>query len=530
MKKVLSCFLCLVFVFSAGKNALCASFETDNIAENTAKYLSETVKEPGISSIGGEWTVLGLARSGADVPKSYYKRYYDNVLEAVREKNGVLDERKNTEYARVALALGAIGENPADVSGYNLLLYLADFDKTVRQGINGAVWALIAIDGGDYEMPENERFKIRAAAERYLEYILTNRLSDGGWSVSGGESDVDMTAMALCALAPYKDRDEVKEAAEGALGYLSGAQEADGGFLSRGAKNSESCAQVITALASFGISPEDENFVKNGKTLIDNLMTFYDGNGGFLHTSADKTANLMATEQAFYALAAAKRFSGGERVLYDMRDAKAQVSENKTENTDILKTEIISPGKTFSDISGHKSQKSIEALAERGIINGRSGELFEPEATMTRAEFAVIVTRSLGLSEREGDVFSDVAPSDWFYGYVNAAYSYGIVSGVSKTEFAPFGKITREEAAVMTARAALLCKSGELTGGDYARDILAEFSDYVTASDWARGALAYCFDKHILLSDEMEIRPKNAILRAEIADMIYNMLLYADLI
>ena len=124
--------------------------------EETAQTVLTTVKAPKIGTIGGEWTVLGLARSGISVPQSYWEGYYAAVEKEVTARKGVLHEKKYTEYARVALALTAIGADPTNVGGYNLLAPLGDFDKTVWQGINGPIWALIALDAGQYEMPVNK--------------------------------------------------------------------------------------------------------------------------------------------------------------------------------------------------------------------------------------------------------------------------------------------------------------------------------------------------------------------------------------
>jgi len=149
---------------------------------------------------------------------------------------------------------------------------------------------------------------------------------------------------------------------------------------------------------------------------------------------------------------------------------------------------------------------------------------------MTRAEFATIITRGLGLPVKNTLVFADVKETDWYYTYVNTAYSYGIIKGVSETEFNPNGTITREEVAVMVARAAKLCGVNTDIQSFEARNILSEFLDYVKASNWAQPSLAFCYKEGILSNDVMDIKPKEFVTRAEIADMLYNMLLIAELI
>ena len=155
---------------------------------------------------------------------------YAAVEKYVADCKGVLHEKKYTEYSRVVLALTAIGADPADVAGYNLLTPLGDFDKTVWQGINGPIWALIALDSGDYEMPVNETAATQATRQMYVEEILSKQMPDGGWSLSAqGGADADVTAMALQALAPYQNQSKVKTAVERGLACLSDLQGSDGG-------------------------------------------------------------------------------------------------------------------------------------------------------------------------------------------------------------------------------------------------------------------------------------------------------------
>lgn len=535
MKKSLSFFICLVMIFGLSTQIFAADNTAVNAAiSDTANYLYKTVINPQIGSIGGEWTVLGLARSGEDIPDEYFENYYRTVEKYIKEHNGVLHNKKYTEYSRVITALSSIGKNPADVSGYNLLTPLGDYDKTVWQGINGAIWALIALDCKNYEIPQNPDAITQATREMYINHILEKQTPDGGWALSGTNADPDVTAMALQALSNYQDNKAVKTSTEKALACISAMQNENGGFETHGTENVESGAQVLVALSTLGISVDDSRFVKNGSTVLDNMLSYYENGNGFKHTKDGET-NQMATEQCFYALVALKRFNENKNSLYDMTDAISVSKENQTiglvgKNANVQKTDIKSPGKTFTDITFHENKAAIEALAERNIINGKTESIFEPDSTMTRAEFATIVVRALGLSAKGNTEFADVTSNDWFYDFVNTAYSYGIVNGISDTEFNPNGTITREEASVMIARAAKLCGNNTDIETFAARDILAGFTDYVRASDWAVSSLAFCYDNGILSDDVTQINPKDAVTRAEIAQMLYNMLSLSKLI
>jgi hypothetical protein len=127
--------------------------------------------------------------------------------------------------------------------------------------------------------------------------------------------------MALQALAKYQDRADVAEVGEEALERLSEMQDPDGGYSSWGTTNSESVVQVIVALTELGVPLDDPRFVKNGHTLMDNLMSYRQADGSFLHTSSGGGSNQMATEQGFYALVAAQRASKKQNSLYRMSDA-----------------------------------------------------------------------------------------------------------------------------------------------------------------------------------------------------------------
>jgi len=535
MKKISWIFLILTILFSISSVAFAYDADkADVISEHVANYLYETVSQPQVSSVGGEWTVIGLAGSDMNIPDDYFENYYREVTKYVKACNGVLHNKKYTEYSRVILALTAIGQNPADVAGYNLLKPLGDFEKTIWQGINGAIWALIALDSGNYEIPVNSEAKVQATREMYINHILEKQTADGGWTLSGDVADPDITGMALQALSKYQDNEKVRSATEKALNSLSEMQKENGGFEDFEEENSESCSQVLVAFSELGISVDDERFIKDGKSVLDNLFSFYDYGKGFKHTHGDST-NLMATEQCFCALVALKRANKGENSLFNMSDAVVRDVNSNAEglagkNADVKKMNISNPGKTFADIIGHKDKTSIEALASREIINGKRENDFEPDRTMTRAEFAAIIVRGLGLPQKSNTFFKDVTANEWFYNYVGTAYSYGIIKGISEDEFNPYGTITREEAAVMVTRAAKLCGLDTEMDVIAVRDVLAQFSDYVKASQWAQSSLAFCYNEKILDDSVMDIMPRETVTRAEIASMLYNMLSLAKLV
>ena len=536
IRKLAALILVLSVLFSLAVPTLAAS-SVQTEMQGSAAYMVSAVKAPEVSSIGGEWAVLGLARSGYSVPKDYFDNYYANVEKYVKSCKGVLHERKYTEYSRVVLALTAIGRDPSNVAGYNLLMPLGDFDKTIWQGLNGPIWALIALDSGNYDIPKNTSAKTQATRQLYIDEIIKNQMKDGGWSLTGtGDSDVDISAMALQALAKYQDQKAVKTATDKALTYLSKAQDSKGGYASWGTTNVESVAQVVVALCELGIDLGDSRFVKNGHTLTENLLSFRQSNGGFYHVlDGSDGNNQMSAEQGFYALVAIDRVENGKNSLYRMGD----VVKNTSKPTNVNKSKadasvnvpgVSAPGTTFTDVKNHANKTAIEALASRGIINGMSKDTFAPNKTMTRAEFAAIVTRALGLPAKDTKAFTDVPSSKWYAGYIGAANSSGIVNGVGSGKFNPDGTITRQEAAVMVARAAKLCGLDTEMDAGATKDVLAQFGDYRSVASWAKESLAFCYYTNILDQSALKIEPTKAFLRCEIAQMLYNMLIAAELI
>ena len=293
-------------------------------------YIQSAVSAPVVSYLFGEWAVLGQARAKVPLSEAYIAAYYEKVVAYVQKNmgaDGVLvdPESRNptvTDNERIILALTAIGKDPANVGGKNLLAALQDKDimqvtDTSDTDINGLVMGLLALNSRNYT----------SDTSWLVQAILGQQNADGSWSASADTkpaSDVDMTAMALQALAPYyKDggNETVNTAVNKALQWLSDK------YKGTGYTSAESCAQVVIALSALNLDANtDARFTKTveGKTLsvLGNLLQYRVAkNGGFKHQFADKAVNEMATEQALCAMAAYARFTEKANALYDMTDA-----------------------------------------------------------------------------------------------------------------------------------------------------------------------------------------------------------------
>lgn len=301
----------------------------------TMAELADTVKAPAFGTDAGEWTVLGLAR-GEYFSKDnvYFTDYYNRIVATVNETaasvnmNGALHKVKSTENSRLIVALSSIGKDATSVGNWNLVeaYSLNGFEWVKKQGLNGTVWALIALDSNNYEISDN------TLRQKCVDEILSRQHKDGGWALSANldyASDPDMTGMALQALYPYRNQAAVAEACEEAFECLSEMQHENGVFASDGSECSESCAWVIVACTTWGINPDtDSRFIKNGKSVVDGLLSHYLENEAKFQHIVGAGANGMATDQSCYALVAYNRFVNGKTSLFDMSDVELDDKED----------------------------------------------------------------------------------------------------------------------------------------------------------------------------------------------------------
>ena len=288
MKRFLALILALSLLLTACGGGE-EKWNANALAEQTAALLLEKNPEPIPGPLGGEWLVLGMCRLGYDLPEGWIDGYRQKLERYVTDCGGILHDRKYTEYSRVILTVTAMGGDARNVAGYDLTAPLEDYEQTIFQGVNGAIYALLALDSGNYGS--------EAIRERYIAHILEKELPDGGWCMMGDVPEADVTAMALQALAKYRDREDVGAAVERGLKVLEAAEYT----------TSEAVSQTIVALCELGM-PADEK--------VKLLLTYQTEAGDFRHVM-DGDADALSTEQAFYALVSASLQPGGKS-LYRM--------------------------------------------------------------------------------------------------------------------------------------------------------------------------------------------------------------------
>lgn len=271
-------------------------------------------KNAGTSS---EWYAISLSQYG-----NYDFSSYQEALLNYLDNNDVAGATSRQKYA-----LALIGCGSADTYIYSVLN-----NSIGEQGVMSWIFGLHLLNNG---YTSNE-YSISAVKQK----LLSLQHTDGGWSITGSNSDVDVTAMVVQALAPYYKTDlSVKSAADKALELLSARQKENGDFASYGVNNPESTAQVLTALSALGIDCEtDSRFIKNGNTLFDGISLYRLSDGTFCHKQGG-TSNGNATVQVFYSMVSYIRMKNGQASLYllDARNPSGLIipteQTSKPENT-----------------------------------------------------------------------------------------------------------------------------------------------------------------------------------------------------
>lgn len=307
MKRFAAFLLCLCFFLSALPFYCSADTvrETRSLADGIVAYeLSEagadTVQawidstltdEAGNAS---EWFVITLGQMG-----SYdFTRYCQSLIQYISEKN----PSNKVAQQRYALAFCSAGYTDHD------------FMKTVidetfsKQGVMSVIYGLHLLNNG----AQSELYTVESAVDA----LLSRQFEDGGWALNGQVGNIDITCMAVQALAPHASDERVKRSIENALTLMSSLQDADGCYSSFGVKNPESAAQVLCALSSIGIDyKNDARFIKNGCTVLDGILPFRLENGGYSHTLGG-AYNATATVQVLYSLISYERMQNGKTPFY----------------------------------------------------------------------------------------------------------------------------------------------------------------------------------------------------------------------
>ncbi|MFD3449821.1 DUF4430 domain-containing protein [Microbacteriaceae bacterium 4G12] len=281
--------------------------ESTKDVDHAIKLSAEYILTKGFES---DWEAIGVIRSGYPVSNDVKKEFLQSLENRVKTSARL----KNTDLERTILAVLAVGGDPTNIAGKNLIQELYN-DQTIG-AINSYIFGLIALDSKKYGVPADAMW----TRDHFIQEILNLQHSDGGWALSNnksGPSDPDVTGMAITALAPYKDRAEVSGALTKATKVLSVLQTDNGGYASFGKENSNSAAQVVHALSTLGIDPQGASFTKNGTNVLQHLLSYQLPNGDFKWLLKDGKGSFMSRGQALYALVQYKYFLDGKGSIFN---------------------------------------------------------------------------------------------------------------------------------------------------------------------------------------------------------------------
>ena len=389
--------------------------ENDNIQnylttidENINHGLSYLNSRP-CNAYGNEWTIFTILRCGGTISEENKTAYLINLKDDL-DADGQLSSNNQgqpTDYARVILTLGMLGEDPADFRGYNLVETLYNWNNLNNLTINQISWTLLALDSKQYDIPKDAKW----SRETLINLLVSKQNEDGGFASWGSTSDVDMTAMVLQTLVPYNDASHaaVQPVFEGGIRYLQSQINEDAGFESWGNENACSTAQVLILLPMLGMDPAASNgFVKAQKNMITNLEGYRDEtNGGFFWQKGSPYSKDGSTYQVVLALESCRRFASNENSVYDLTESdkkeevKALLQEkiNEVQN----KADTIMEGDEPGQYAEGTKQELLKAVADAQEVCDN------PESTETDYDQAM---QALKEAEQLADSKKNVASAE----------------------------------------------------------------------------------------------------------------------
>ena len=329
----------------------------NGIPEGDSLLSGRIAEDAGYDS--SDWLAIGAVRSGLETDTGEYFTAWKKRIEDEYSDDAAIDRLNATDWHRAVLTGICLGIDPTDVSEIDLLgrgTYLRGEGRPLdAQGVNGEIWALIAMDSCDWKLPE-DAFPNR---EEIIYSIIDTRNSDGGFSLTAGDgrSDLDITAMALQALAPYRCCEETENSVNMAVELLA---ERYGD-----ADNCETAAQIICALCCLDIDPDsDERF----KGLTDELISYANDDGGFAHQKGGESSEL-ASSQALIALCSIQRLRSGERPVYDMNEGSPEKPVKTTlKEMTSAKNRNTSPPALKNSPDGSANGKNTQLAVSAAII------------------------------------------------------------------------------------------------------------------------------------------------------------------
>ncbi len=384
------------------------------------------------------WVIMGLAVAGEDINDEVWAPGGKNPVDFL---NNCEEDLQNTcDYARTLLALTSVQQGNV-YHGSDLVQSICSFQQEdgqfarIYQGergfINSHMWSILALNSAGQEIP---------AKEKARQWLINRQNSDGGFGwCEGIPSDADDTAVAIQVLIVLGEDPGKSEVIKNSLSYLKTCQVEDGGFSSgylAGTKsNASSDAWVIQALLASGETPAAQAWSVKDNNAVTHLLELQNQNGFFYYMPGVAAGPIQTTATALMSLC---------KIPYSAENYQAQQLPEST------------TGPALSDVSeAYWAYQQISELVKADVLSGYPDGTFKPENLVNRAEFAKMMVRGMDLASDEylGDTgFLDVPQDFWASSYIMACVNKGYVNGMPGGVFCPGQSITGAQLAAILVR------------------------------------------------------------------------------
>lgn len=423
-------------------------------------YLAAATQEENAKAVYALWI------SGADVPEDFYNEY----LQALADWLALAEQRGKYAYVPGALrAVAAMGLDMTDFAGHDLLEPLRRPEMV--EADEDRLDMLLDLDAAG-DAGKTDEFN--ALRETLITEALARQQSSGEFRYTskwpaelkqkGVAAEPDrfdyilLTAKSAQALAPYQSRPEVRAAIEKAVSYLSMQQLDSGGFLRYGEEDVEEDAAVLEMLAALDISPDDGRFVKNGHTVLDGMMGWYQGK---YSSSAPAPGQGFYRENANWGYNTYYKPLGwvksSWRSMYDPDNSDEYVIERKYINEaafsgfSLFRTaaqtwntstaDLVVPSHSDTDVKPDYKQllkQKTDGMVERVIANyeyllTEAREITAGEIASFSSQILALQNANVTLTKKEDEKLQEImtamvgASSEYYLGRTSSTYSAGAV-------------------------------------------------------------------------------------------------------
>ena len=294
--------------------------------QGAKEHFASRYPEENYQYNNNDWIVYARLRAGETISQEKLDAYYQSVADTVKKWS---KKQKPTDIERVAMSLLIMNKDITEVDGVNLAEMIYNHPN-LDMGSNELAWALLVMNAKEMEIPADAKWNRENIVAALLKF---QNEENGGFGLTDNQTvSVDMTAMCLQALAPYKNTDvKVHNAVEAGLEYLKNTMSDTYDF-----GTSESTAQVLLTLTMLGIDPLNSDFGTSYSNMITCLMDNYycetENGKGFCHDKSNKKLNEMASVQVFQAFTAYVQAKAGEKTYWDLTEENHKVTVEEVIN------------------------------------------------------------------------------------------------------------------------------------------------------------------------------------------------------